>query len=99
MSIRRFALPLALALVIGIPAGQAFAGAEGGRGAEYRRAIQAASVNAAGAATAVQAAGYTTISRVKWERGAWLVRAVTAEGARAKLRVDATTGVVTPINR
>jgi uncharacterized membrane protein YkoI len=54
-----------------------------------------AAVDAAGAASAVRAAGYRPVRSVEWERAGWEVKSMTAEGQRVELRVDAATGAVT----
>ncbi len=56
-----------------------------------------ARVGAAAAIAASERAGYPVITELEWEDGAWEIEALNAEGRPAKLRVDATTGEVTPI--
>jgi uncharacterized membrane protein YkoI len=94
----RRSLALALGLIAAIPAGAALASSDqGGRenrsGRESRMPANIA-INAAAAISAVQAAGYTAITELDWERGAWEVKASDPQGQRARLRVDATTGAV-----
>ena len=50
------------------------------------------------AISAVYNAGYTAVRELEWEHGAWEVKALDANGRRVELRVDATTGAVTPHN-
>lgn len=78
---------LATAIALSLPL--AFAGAS-------ERAVQAAApgMSASQAITAVEAAGYRAVARLEWERGAWQVRALDAEGRRVKLRVDERNGEV-----
>lgn len=95
------AAALALALAIAAPFGGTLA-AEGSRA--DRRAEQAmtpdnAPFNGPAAISAVYGAGYTDVRELEWERGAWQVKALDAQGRRVELRVDATTGVVTPRGR
>ncbi len=94
---RLLAAPLALTLLAGLPMASALAASDTGREArrtEQTRALTEAKVDAVGAITAVRAAGYTAVSEVQWERGHWEVKATDAEGRRATLRVDATSGAV-----
>ena len=65
------------------------------RRAADRDAFARAAVDAAGAVAAVRAAGYGPVRSVEWERGAWEVDSITADGRRIELRVDAATGAVT----
>jgi uncharacterized membrane protein YkoI len=58
-----------------------------------------ARVSATAAIAASERAGYPVITELEWEDGAWEVEALNAEGRPAKLRVDATTGEVTPIGK
>ena len=93
---------LALALAVAAPLGAAQAASDDNR--TDRRAAEAvtpatARVDAAAAIAAVLGAGYTAISELEWERGTWEVKAVDAQGRRVELRVDATTGAVTPRGR
>jgi hypothetical protein len=100
--IRLLAAPPALALLAGLPMASAMASPDTGRDArraEQARALTEAKVDALGAINAVRSAGYTAISEVQWERGRWEVKATDAEGRRATLRVDATSGAVAPRTR
>ncbi|MDO9713346.1 PepSY domain-containing protein [Paracraurococcus lichenis] len=58
-----------------------------------------ARVGAAAAIAASERAGYPVITELEWEDGAWEVEALNAQGRPAKLRVDASTGEVTPIEK
>lgn len=99
---------LALAIAAALPLGPAMASPDDnrdGRRTEERRgddrrggqreALARAAVDAAGAASAVRAAGYRPVRSVEWERAGWAVKSMTAKGQRVELRVDAATGAVT----
>ena len=93
---------LALALAVAAPLGAALASSDGSRA--DRRTAEAvtpasARFDAPAAIAAVLGAGYTAISELDWERGAWEVKALDAHGRRVELRVDATTGAVVPRGR
>ena len=91
----------ALALAVALPLAPSVASADDNR--DGRRisaeALSRAAIDAAGAATAVRAAGYSLIRSVEWERNEWEVKATDAEGRRVELRVDAATGAVTRRDR
>ena len=92
------ALVLALAAV---PAGIAMAAPDSAR--DNRPAAAAvtpanAPYGAPAAISAVYNAGYAAVRELEWEHGAWEVKALDANGRRVELRVDATTGAVTPHN-
>ena len=61
-----------------------------------RPSAVAAHVGAAGAIAAVERAGYTTVTELEWEDGAWEIEALDAQGRATKLRVDPSTGEVAP---
>ena len=101
---------LALALAVAAPLGSAMASPNDTRSESRsdarsesrsdRRSSDAASLanaryDAPAAIAAVLGAGYTAVSELDWERGAWEVKANDAQGRRVELRVDATTGAVT----
>jgi hypothetical protein len=93
---------LALALAAATPFGAALASSDDSRA--DRRAAEAvtpanARVDAPAAISAVYGAGYTAVRELEWEHGAWHVKATDAQGRRAELRVDATTGAVAPRRR
>ena len=89
------AAPLALAAMISL-APMARADNNTDSRAARIEALKSASVDATAAIAAVRAAGYPTIASVDWEKGRWEVKALDAQGKRAKLDVDAKTGAVTP---
>jgi hypothetical protein len=105
----RIATATLAALLLAVPAmaqtAPAQAPADAPRAATERRsdrgdrAALSARVTAAEAIRAVEAAGYRGVTELEWERGAWEVKALTAEGARARLLVDGTTGAVTQKTR
>jgi hypothetical protein len=90
---------VALALALAAPLGNARASSESTR--PDRSAAQAitpgtARFDAPAAIAAVLGEGYSAVSELEWERGAWQVKASDAQGRRVELRVDATTGAVAP---
>lgn len=92
------AAALALALAATLPVG--IAAASGDTARDTRRSAGTptpgtAAFDAPAAIAAVYGAGYTAVSELEWEHGAWEVKAVDATGRRVELRVDATTGAVT----
>lgn len=89
------AAPLALAAMVSLaPMAHADNGMD--KRAARIEALKSASIDATAAIAAVRAAGYPTIASVDWEKGHWEVKALDAQGKRAKLDVDAKTGAVTP---
>ena len=97
----RFALAAALAFALAAtaPVGAAHASPDCGRGASAALAPGGAAVDAAGAIAAAQRAGYSAVTELEWECGAWQVKAADAQGVRATLRVDAATGAVSARRR
>ncbi|GGJ12305.1 PepSY domain-containing protein [Neoroseomonas lacus] len=89
---------LALAIAAALPLAPAMASSDDSRRASAETLSRAA-VDAAAAATAVRTAGYGPVRSVEWERTAWEVKALDAEGRRVELRVDAATGAVTRRDR
>lgn len=98
MSRFRPAAALALALAA-VPAGIALAAPDSARDNRPAAVTPAnAPYGAPAAISAVYNAGYTAVRELEWEHGAWEVKALDANGRRVELRVDATTGAVTPRN-
>jgi hypothetical protein len=98
----RFAILIAIAIPLGlsVPAVPASASErDGGADARARTEVIQAPVNAAAALAAAQTAGLGTVRSIEWEHGTWKVKAIGTDGRRAKMYVDAQTGVVTPRNR
>lgn len=89
------AAPLALVAMLSL-APMAHADNDMDKRAARIEALKSASVDATAAIAAVRAAGYPTVASVDWEKGHWEVKALDAQGKRAKLDVDAKTGAVTP---
>ncbi|WP_019013571.1 PepSY domain-containing protein [Elioraea tepidiphila] len=93
---------LTLALATAAPFQAVLASDDGNRA--DRRAGEAvapstARFDAPAAIAAVYGAGYSAVTELEWERGGWKVKAADAQGRRVTLRVDATTGAVTPRSR
>lgn len=93
---------LTLALATSAPFQAVLASDDGNRA--DRRSAEAvapstARFDAPAAIAAVYGAGYSAVTELEWERGGWRVKAADAQGHRVTLRVDATTGAVTPRSR
>jgi hypothetical protein len=96
------AAALTLALAAALPLASTLASADAAR--ETRRISGSlnpatAPFDAPAAIAAVYGAGYTALSELEWERGAWQAKAVDEHGRPARLRVDATTGAVSRRDR
>lgn len=57
-------------------------------------AAASAAIGAPEAIAAAARAGYRDVTELEWERGAWQLRALDAQGTPVRLTVDATTGAV-----
>ncbi len=75
--------------------------AEHGRGTHGRadRLPAAGDLDAARVVAAAERAGWRSVTAVEWERGAWKLRALDAEGRQARLRVDAQSGEIVETRR
>ncbi len=59
----------------------------------------AGDLDAARVVAAAERAGWRSVTAVEWERGAWKLRALDAEGRQARLRVDAQSGEIVETRR
>lgn len=89
----------ALALAVALPLSPASADEDRDSRRASAAALANAAVDAAGAANAARAAGYSQVRSVEWERRDWEVKAMDAEGRPVELRVNPATGAVTRSDR